>query len=93
MNCPRFRVKRLNKLDYLHLQAEKCDGILAEWFIVAHLNTSGMLCPECGEKGCIGLAGGSGTGVSSAFRDAICVNCQSKDVTTLFEIKVRNNFV
>jgi hypothetical protein len=62
--------------------------MLAEGHVIYFLN-SGLKCPECKEIGHIGWCDSISHLSVDAFRDAVCMNCHSKGVYTLFEIKTR----
>lgn len=86
-DTPRFISKPVSENDFLHKQANQCEGVLTEGFVVAHLNNHGC-CPECGVSKSIGWCESSEKKTNS-FRDAICMNCYDMGIITLFEIKSR----
>lgn len=63
-------------------------GMLAEGYVIAFLN-SGLRCPECKSVGHIGWCDGISHRSVDSFRDAICMNCYTTGIITLFEIKTR----
>ena len=67
----------------------RCNGMLAEGHVIAFLNSIGFKCPHCQSVGKIGWCDGVSHRSVDAFRDAVCISCQSQGIITLFEIKTR----
>ncbi len=92
--APRFSATPITTLEeFLISRSVESDtrGFLAEEYVLSFLNHHRMQCPECRVSGHIASCGGCGDGQScSGFRDGICLSCAKRGVTTLFEIKTRN---
>jgi len=87
----RFVAVKQTKLEYIKDQLRNVDGILMEVYLGWYVNKY-LVCPECDVKGQISLAGASGCNHSVAFQDAVCLDCKTKGVDTIYEFKVRNVF-
>jgi hypothetical protein len=87
-NDKRFEGKILTKKEKIESMIRDNKGILSEGHVIAFLNNE-FECPECKNKGEIGWCDGITHKSIDAFRDAVCMSCMRKGVSTLFEIKTR----
>jgi hypothetical protein len=84
----RFITRTISVKNQVRNIITECRGILSEGHIIAFLN-SVLKCPICNAVCKLGWCEGSSPLSIDSFRDAVCTNCQSHGVRTLFEIKTR----